>query len=241
MPAVRRDAAGRCAASRGQVAGGGAASALLAFAAVTQVDSTSRTTPTPACASRADPGSSTASRPPRAGPSATSPSSSRPATELTDSTAAAYGGAGAGDARSPTTLGVLAGTLPAPGPASGSRSTTRRTSSASTTCSTGSRSCATPGAEAIEINDEVRVVAQTSFEDAERGVVVDGRRISAAVRDRRHRQPRHPGDDAGLHRRVQLRREGQRRRRVGEEAGRREGHHVTEPASPDFASSADGQ
>ena len=35
------------------------------------------------------------------------------------------------------------------------------------------------GAEAIEFNDDVRVVAQTSFEDAERGVVVDGRRISA--------------------------------------------------------------
>ncbi len=35
------------------------------------------------------------------------------------------------------------------------------------------------GAEAIEFNDEVRVVAQTSFEDADRGVVVDGQRIAA--------------------------------------------------------------
>jgi uncharacterized protein YlxW (UPF0749 family) len=34
------------------------------------------------------------------------------------------------------------------------------------------------GAEAIEINDSVRVVAQTSFEDGEGGVVVDGTQLS---------------------------------------------------------------
>jgi len=37
----------------------------------------------------------------------------------------------------------------------------------------------TAGAEAMEVNDEVRVVAQTSFEDATGGLLVDGRLLEA--------------------------------------------------------------
>ena len=82
---------------------------------------------------------------------------------------------------------------PPRGPASGSRSPTPRTRSPSTTCSTGVEELRAAGAEAIEFNDDVRVVAQTSFEDAERGVVVDGRRISAPYVIDVIGDPRHPG------------------------------------------------
>ena len=51
----------------------------------------------------------------------------------------------------------------------------------------------TAGAEAIEINGEVRVVAQTSFEDADGGILVDGQLVDRAVRHRRDRRPEHPG------------------------------------------------
>jgi uncharacterized protein YlxW (UPF0749 family) len=37
----------------------------------------------------------------------------------------------------------------------------------------------TAGAEAMQVNDEVRVVAQTSFEDGTGGIVVDGRLLEA--------------------------------------------------------------
>ena len=58
---------------------------------------------------------------------------------------------------------------PAPCPrsarASGSRSPTAAPASAPTSCSTGSQELRDAGAEAIEINDTVRVVAQTSLQD----------------------------------------------------------------------------
>ena len=62
----------------------------------------------------------------------------------------------------------------------------------------------TVGAEAIQINAAVRVVAQTSFEDATGGFLVDGRADVTAVRHRRHRRAQrarrrddlHPGPEA---------------------------------------------
>ncbi len=47
----------------------------------------------------------------------------------------------------------------------------------------------TAGAEAIQINGEVRVVAQTSFEDGAGGILVDGQLVERAVRHRRDRRP----------------------------------------------------
>jgi uncharacterized protein YlxW (UPF0749 family) len=77
------------------------------------------------------------------------------------------------------TLGILAGTLPAQGPGIRIEVTDPKDKVTLNNLLDGVEELRAAGAEAIEFNDEVRVVAQTSFEDAERGVVVDGRRISA--------------------------------------------------------------
>ena len=45
------------------------------------------------------------------------------------------------------------------------------------------------GAEAIQINGSVRVVASTWFQDVEGGILVDGRILERAVRGRRDRRP----------------------------------------------------
>lgn len=76
-----------------------------------------------------------------------------------------------------TTLGILAGTLPAQGP--GVRITVRDTSGAVGTNQLidALQELRDAGAEVIELNDEVRVVAQTSLEDTGRGVVADGTRL----------------------------------------------------------------
>ena len=78
-----------------------------------------------------------------------------------------------------TTLGILAGTLPAQGPGIRIEVTDPKDKVTLNNLLDGVEELRAAGAEAIEFNDDVRVVAQTSFEDAERGVVVDGRRISA--------------------------------------------------------------
>ena len=54
------------------------------------------------------------------------------------------------------------------------------------------------GAEAMQINDEVRVVAQTSFEDGNGGILVDGRLLERAVHRRRDRSARQPGRRAAV-------------------------------------------
>ncbi len=77
------------------------------------------------------------------------------------------------------TLGILAGTLPAQGPGIRIEVTDPKDKVTLNNLLDGVEELRAAGAEAIEFNDEVRVVAQTSFEDTERGVVVDGRRISA--------------------------------------------------------------
>lgn len=77
-----------------------------------------------------------------------------------------------------TTLGILAGTLPATGP--GVRITVQDPSGkvGTDTMLNGIEELRDAGAEAIEINDSVRVVAQTYIKDGLRGVIVDGHQLS---------------------------------------------------------------
>lgn len=77
------------------------------------------------------------------------------------------------------TLGILAGTLPAQGPGIRVTVTDPKDKVTLNNLLDGVEELRAAGAEAIEINDSARVVAQTSFEDADRGVVVDGKRIAA--------------------------------------------------------------
>jgi uncharacterized protein YlxW (UPF0749 family) len=74
-----------------------------------------------------------------------------------------------------TTLGVLAGTLPAHGPGVRITVTVPDTGLSVNLLLDGIEELRDAGAEAIEINDAVRVVAQTSFESATGGIDVDGR------------------------------------------------------------------
>lgn len=76
-------------------------------------------------------------------------------------------------------LGILAGTLPAVGP--GVVLTIQDPSGAVgiDQLLNGLQELRDAGAEAIEINNTVRVVAQTSFEDGDNGVLVDGQQLSA--------------------------------------------------------------
>ena len=78
------------------------------------------------------------------------------------------------------TLGILAGTLPAVG--TGVEATVRDTKGGavgSNQLIEGLQELRDAGAEAIEINDKVRVVAQTSVRDSAGGVVVDGEPLEA--------------------------------------------------------------
>lgn len=76
-------------------------------------------------------------------------------------------------------LGILAGTLPATGP--GVRITVNVPESGISLnyLLDGIEELRDAGAEAMEINDQVRVVAQTSFESADGGVNVDGRVLTS--------------------------------------------------------------
>lgn len=78
-----------------------------------------------------------------------------------------------------TTLGILAGTLPVHG--SGVRVTVVDKQHAITLNNIldGIEELRSAGAEAIEINDTVRVVAQTSFDQDDKGLLVDGKRLTA--------------------------------------------------------------
>jgi len=77
------------------------------------------------------------------------------------------------------TLGILAGTLPAVGP--GVRITVSGSSAGVGTNQllNGLQELRDAGAEVIEINDQVRVVAQTSLSDTPGGVLVDGEVLRA--------------------------------------------------------------
>ena len=77
------------------------------------------------------------------------------------------------------TLGILAGTLPAQGP--GLRITVTNQANRLTLnhLLDGIQELRDAGAEAMEFNDTVRVVASTWFDSNESGIVVDGRRLSS--------------------------------------------------------------
>ena len=77
------------------------------------------------------------------------------------------------------TLGVLAGTLPAHGPGVRITVTVPDSHISLNVLLDGIEELRDAGAEAMEINDSVRVVAQTSFEAASDGINVDGRVLKA--------------------------------------------------------------
>jgi len=72
-------------------------------------------------------------------------------------------------------LGVLAGTLPATGPGVRITVTVPDSQISLNYLLDGIEELRDAGAEAMEINDAVRVIAQTSFESADGGVNIDGR------------------------------------------------------------------
>jgi uncharacterized protein YlxW (UPF0749 family) len=73
-----------------------------------------------------------------------------------------------------STLGILAGTVPAVGTGVRVTVTDNRGGVGSNQLLEGLEELRDAGAEAIELNDKVRVVAQTSLTDVDGGVVVDG-------------------------------------------------------------------
>jgi uncharacterized protein YlxW (UPF0749 family) len=79
------------------------------------------------------------------------------------------------------TLGVLAGTLAAHGPGVRITVTVPDSGLSLNLLLDGIEELRDAGAEAIEINDSVRVVAQTSFESATGGVNVDGRVLKSPI------------------------------------------------------------
>lgn len=76
-------------------------------------------------------------------------------------------------------LGILAGTLPATGPGVRITVTVPDSGISLNYLLDGIEELRDAGAEAMEINDSVRVVAQTSFESADGGVNVDGRVLAS--------------------------------------------------------------
>jgi uncharacterized protein YlxW (UPF0749 family) len=78
------------------------------------------------------------------------------------------------------TLGILAGTLPAEGPGIRVTITDSGGGVGTNQLLNGLQELRDAGAEVIEVNDEVRVVAQTAMQDATGGgVVIDGKRLKA--------------------------------------------------------------
>lgn len=75
-------------------------------------------------------------------------------------------------------LGILAGTLPAVGPGIVVTVEDPEGKVGIDHLLNGIQELRDAGAEAIEINDTVRVVAQTAFEDGEDGIVVDGTQLA---------------------------------------------------------------
>jgi len=77
------------------------------------------------------------------------------------------------------TLGILAGTLPAVGPGVRIVVETRSGDLGADQLLNGLEELRDAGAEAIEINDRVRVVAQTGITESANGLVIDGQRVRA--------------------------------------------------------------
>ena len=76
------------------------------------------------------------------------------------------------------TLGILAGTLPAVGPGVRMTITDPKGKVSTNLMLNGIEELRDAGAEAIEINDSVRVIAQSYIKDGLRGVIVDGHQLS---------------------------------------------------------------
>ena len=76
-------------------------------------------------------------------------------------------------------LGVLAGTVPATGPGIRITVTVPESNLSLNFLLDGIEELRDAGAEAMEINDAVRIVAQTSFEAADGGINVDGRVLTS--------------------------------------------------------------
>lgn len=79
-------------------------------------------------------------------------------------------------------LGILAGTLPAVGPGVVVTVKDPQQKVGIDQMLNGIEELRDAGAEAIEINNSVRVVAQTSLDDAEAGILVDGTQVSPPYR-----------------------------------------------------------
>ncbi|MDQ6641103.1 MAG: DUF881 domain-containing protein [Actinomycetota bacterium] len=77
------------------------------------------------------------------------------------------------------TLGILAGTLPAQGPGIRITVTDPKGTVSLNNLLDGLEELRAAGAEAMEFNDSVRVVAQTSVEHGTHGLLVDGKQITA--------------------------------------------------------------
>ena len=77
------------------------------------------------------------------------------------------------------TLGILAGTVPTTGPGLRITVTDPGGGVGTNQLLNGIEELRDAGAEAIEINDEVRVIAQTSLQDTADGVLVDGQLLKA--------------------------------------------------------------
>jgi uncharacterized protein YlxW (UPF0749 family) len=77
-----------------------------------------------------------------------------------------------------TVLGILAGTLPAVGKGVVVRVQDPEGKVGIDQLLNGVQELRDSGAEAFEINDTVRVIAQTSFEDGEDGIIVDGTQLA---------------------------------------------------------------
>ncbi len=78
-----------------------------------------------------------------------------------------------------TTLGILAGTLPAQGPGIRITVTDPEGKVSLNNLLDGVEELRAAGAEALEFNDSVRVVAQTSLDNADRGLLIDGKQVAA--------------------------------------------------------------
>ncbi len=77
------------------------------------------------------------------------------------------------------TLGILAGTLAAQGPGIRITVTDPKGTVSLNNILDGVEELRAAGAEAMEFNDSVRVVAQTSFEQADRGLLIDTKQITS--------------------------------------------------------------
>lgn len=77
------------------------------------------------------------------------------------------------------TLGILAGTVPAVGPGVRVTVTDTQAGVGSNLLLEGLEELRDAGAEAIELNNRVRVIAQTSLRDSDGGVLVDGKLLKA--------------------------------------------------------------